>query len=433
MSILTFNLFHQSLSKLLAKPEEHTFLLAVSGGADSMVLADLFQKSGLSFQLAHINYKLRGQDSDDDQTLVQNFCKKHNVKLHLYEVSERDEKPENSIQLWARDLRYRFFKEKLSSEKLDFLVTAHHLNDELETFLINLSRGSGMRGLSGMPKNKNQILRPLLDFPKEEIYRFAKEENIAFREDKSNKKNDYLRNKIRNEIVPKLQELNPDFLENFKKSRDILSENQDFKDREIERISKSLIIKKEDLSIIDKTKLEQEPDLVKFEILKSFGFDNDNEIQKIFSAETGRSFYSENYQLLINRNELIFKDNIIEKNNNEELSLEMDEENHILIPKSICKEILEIGNCEWFFDRGKIKFPLKIRHKKEGDIFYPMGMNGKKKVAKFFKDKKLSILAKSKIWILCDDDDEILGIIPYRQDRRYAKTQNTKDAIKFLV
>ncbi|WP_316931202.1 tRNA lysidine(34) synthetase TilS [Chryseobacterium sp. P1-3] len=187
--------FRNQLENLIHQPEKQTYLLAVSGGADSMVLASLFQGLRIDsrgteydFQIAHINYKLRDKDSDLDQKVVQDFCEKNHVKFHLYEVSGKDQKPKNSIQLWARELRYRFFKEIQQKEKLKYLVTAHHLNDQLETFLINLSKASGIKGLSGIPSRDHHILRPLLNFSKEEIYQFAGEHGIEFREDLSNKK-----------------------------------------------------------------------------------------------------------------------------------------------------------------------------------------------------------------------------------------------------
>ncbi|WP_346983296.1 tRNA lysidine(34) synthetase TilS [Chryseobacterium sp. POE27] len=209
--------FKNQLENLVRYSAMKTYLLAVSGGVDSMVLAHCFNDLRLQFQVAHINYKLRGKDSDLDQKVVQDFCKKNNIKFHLYEVSGKDKKPENSIQLWARELRYHFFSQIQEKENLDFLVTAHHLNDQLETFIINLSKAAGINGLSGIPANENNILRPLLPYTKEEIYTFAKENHIEYREDLSNQKNDYLRNKIRHEIVPKLLETNDHFLENFKK------------------------------------------------------------------------------------------------------------------------------------------------------------------------------------------------------------------------
>ncbi|WP_308004042.1 tRNA lysidine(34) synthetase TilS, partial [uncultured Chryseobacterium sp.] len=206
--MLNVDNFQNQLKNIVDSPENRSYLLAVSGGADSMVLAHCFNDLGIHFQIAHINYKLRGEDSDLDQKTVADFCERNHIKFHLYKVSEKDQKPEHSIQLWARKLRYEFFRNIQREENLEFLVTAHHLNDQLETFIINLSKAAGINGLSGIPANDNHILRPLLNFTKKEIYEFAEENNIEYREDLSNKKSDYLRNKIRNEIVPKLLETN---------------------------------------------------------------------------------------------------------------------------------------------------------------------------------------------------------------------------------
>lgn len=436
--------FKSQLENLVHNPENHTYLLAVSGGADSMVLASLFQDlmdntqgKEHSFQIAHINYKLRGKDSDLDQKVVQDFCEKNHIKFHLYEVSEKDQKPENSIQLWARELRYAFFKEIQQKEKLEFLVTAHHLNDQLETFIINLSKAAGIKGLSGIPSNANCILRPLLSFSKKEIYQFAEQNNIEFREDLSNKKSDYLRNKIRNEIVPKLQETNDHFLENFKKSSFYLNQANDFVQNQIQEIENKLMVFNQEHKILSKEKLDQESDFVKFEILKKYGFNQEEEIPKIFRAENNSSFFSKEYQLIVNRNELIF----IDRNHKQEIedeSLLIDHfdfsENQIdiSIPNSI-EDIDGIDkNFEWDFDAEKLHFPLHLRKQQDGDEFFPTGFSGKKKVSKFFRDEKLSILARQKIWILTDSNNSVLGVLPFRQDRRYAKDEKTKCILKIF-
>lgn len=436
--------FINQLKNLVHEPEKHTYLLAVSGGADSMVLASLFRDfeqethgTEFRFQLAHINYKLRGNDSDLDQKTVQDFCEKNHIKFHLYEVSEKDQKPENSIQLWARELRYRFFKEIQEKEKLEFLVTAHHLNDQLETFIINLSKAAGINGLSGIPSHDNNILRPLLNFSKKEIYQFAELNHIEFREDLSNKKNDYLRNKIRNEIVPKLIETNDHFLDNFRKSSSLLNQTKDFVQKQIQEIENNLTVFNQDYKILSKEKLDQESDFVKFEILKKYGFNQEEEIPKIFKAENNSSFFSKEYQLIVNRDELIFIDRSQEKESEEEIVL-IDHfdfsENQINI--NLVDHIESIDGInkgfEWDFDAEKLHFPLRLRKQKEGDEFYPTGFSGKKKVSKFFRDEKLSILARQKIWILTDSNDSVLGVIPFRQDRRYAKNEKTKWSLKIF-
>ncbi|MBW8524734.1 tRNA lysidine(34) synthetase TilS [Chryseobacterium chendengshani] len=425
--------FKKQLENFTEFPENQTYLLAVSGGSDSMVLAFLFQGLGLKFQVAHINYKLRGRESDSDQKVVEDFCSEHDIRFHLYEVSEKDSKPEHSIQLWARELRYEFFKQIQEKENLEFLVTAHHLNDQLETFIINLSKASGIKGLRGIPANDNKILRPLLHFSKDEIYDFANKNQIEYREDLSNKKSDYLRNKIRNEVVPKLLETNDHFLENFKKSLSYLNQTKDFVQQQIEEIENRITISSTENKILDKEKLNLESDFVKFEILKKYGFDKEEEIKKIFKSETGSSFYSKDFQLIINRSELIFISSNQWINTNEIILIEKSDisENQTIINLENTIATIEGINktFNWDFDAEKITFPLKLRRKEEGDVFYPSGFSGKKKVSKFFKDEKLSILAKQKIWLLADGNNTVLGIIPFRQDKRYAKDEKTKNIL----
>ncbi len=413
--------FQNVLEQLQAQSQQKTYLLAVSGGVDSMVLATLFQLSGLRFHVAHLNYHLRGDDSDRDQQLVSDFCAHHQIPFHLYEVSEKDEKPQNSVQNWARELRYRFFRNIQKQENLEYLVTAHHLNDQLETFMINLSKASGIKGLSGIPINENNIIRPLLTISKDEIYKFAKENQVEYREDVSNQKTDYLRNKIRHNVVPELEKINDNFLQNFAKSMEILNQTKNvLNDLINEKINRFKSDFETGETIINKQEFSQESALVRFEILKYFGFNDEKEMEKIFTAQTGSLFYSSDYQLVVNRNELIIgKKSEVINENSVEIALEITG-NEILIPENIKNEIREFGNCHWKIDQNKIKLPLKLRKKLEGDIFFPIGMIGKKKVSKFFKDEKLSILAKQKIWLLCDANDQIIGILPFRQDGRFA-------------
>ncbi|MCD9854885.1 tRNA lysidine(34) synthetase TilS [Epilithonimonas sp. JDS] len=415
--------FQNVLEHLQPQSQQKTYLLAVSGGVDSMVLAHLFQVSGLKLQVAHINYHLRNEDSNLDQKLVSDFCDKYNIPFHLYEVSAKDQKPENSIQNWARELRYQFFRKIQKEENLEYLVTAHHLNDQLETFIINLSKAAGIKGLSGIPVNENNIIRPLLNFSKDMIYEFAKEKQIEFREDVSNQKTDYLRNKVRHNVVPELEKINENFLQNFSKSIEILNETKDvLNDLVNEKINGFETYIKTGQTIIDKEKFSKESNLIRFEILKRFGFNDEKEMEKIFTAQTGSSFLNSEYQLIINRNELILNQNLhvgSMKMEDEEIVLDIVG-NEILIPENIKNEIQEFGKCNWKIDENKIKLPLKLRKKKEGDVFFPIGMIGKKKLSKFFKDEKISILAKQKIWLLCDANNQIIGVLPFRQDGRFA-------------
>ena len=425
--VLSLLKFQNALGGLLPNSHQKTYLLAVSGGVDSMVLAELFRVCNLKFEVAHINYHLRNEDSNLDQKMVSDFCERHQIPFHLYEVSEVDKQPKNSIQNWARELRYRFFREIQQKENLEFLVTAHHLNDQLETFIIHLSKASGIRGLSGIPKNENGIIRPLLDFSKVEIYDFAEQNQIEFRADQSNQKTDYLRNKIRHNIVPELEKVNSDFLNNFSKSIHYINQAKDFINESVnEKIEILKINSGENQIIINKQKFSEESELIHYEILKRFGFNDEKEMQKVLTAETGSSFFNSEYQLLINRNELIFSKNLeVRGEKLEEIDIEIVG-NKIIVPENIKIEIQEFGNCFWKIDQHKIQLPLKLRKRQEGDLFFPIGMIGKKKISKFFKDEKLSILAKQKIWLLCDADDRVLGVLPFRQDGRFLSEKTSE-------
>ena len=210
-----------------------------------------------------------------------------------------------SLQNCARELRYDFFFKILEEENLDYIVTAHHLNDELATFFINLSRGSGIKGLSGIPKNENSILRPLLKFTKAEIYAFAEENHIDFREDKSNEKNDYLRNKIRNQLTPKILEIFPQFLEQFGESLSYLSSVNDFYQNEIEKTFQEILMdENEEGFTLNKEILFRKPKVLIIEIIRKLGFIG-IEIEKIMNAENGKFFRSNTYEISIKRKEIV--------------------------------------------------------------------------------------------------------------------------------
>ena len=303
--MIDFNSFLDNLEQLGEDISSKTFLLAVSGGADSMVLSSLFKMSNLKFEIAHINYHFRGEDSNLDQKIVEDFCTTNQIKFHLKDVSEEEKSKMTSLQNWARKIRYDYFFRILEEENLDYIVTAHHLNDELETFFINLSRGSGIKGLSGIPTNENSILRPLLKFTKAEIYAFAEENKIDFREDKSNQKDDYLRNKIRNHLTPKLLEISPQFLKQFGKSLSYLSSVNDFYQNEIEKTFQEILTEEnEEGFTLNKEILLQKPKVLIIEIIRKLGFTG-IEIEKIMNAENGKFFRSSTYEIAIKRKEIV--------------------------------------------------------------------------------------------------------------------------------
>lgn len=418
----------ENLEKKIPNFSEKKFLLAVSGGVDSMTLLSIFLdifKEKKNLFVAHINYHLRGEDSLNDQKLVENFCNQNHIPYFIQSIKKT--KPTGSIQIWAREIRYQFFKEILEKNKINFLVTAHHLEDQWETFLINLSRGTGIGGLGGISE-KNQIIRPLLSFTKAEIYHFAQENKIPYREDKSNQKNDYLRNQIRNEISPKIQNLNPEFWQNFKKTLSYINESKNFINEKINQILSEISIQKEENLLLDKEKLSLQSDFVKFEILKKYDFKSQKEIKKIFQAKVGRFFHSNLYTLYIDRKFITINPKNLE-NLEKKDEIWLPNKDKIDLEKFLGKENFPQNFC-WNIDKDKIKFPLKIRKKKDGDFFYPIGMKGKKKISKYLKDEKIPLYEKHKIWLLSDDDENILGILPFRQDKRFFSEEKTKKTIK---
>ncbi len=432
---LTVLAFKEALKALDPLYESHTFLVGVSGGVDSMVLASLCLKAGLKFEIAHVNYHLREEASIQDQKTVEAFCQANAIPLHLYEVGVADHKPGGSIQLWARTLRYDFFKRIQQQAKLSRLLTAHHMEDQLETFIINLSRGSGLKGLSGIPSKENGILRPLLQFSKTQVYDFAQLHQIDFREDLSNESDFYLRNRIRHHIVPRLKETSPNFLENFQKSISILSSIQEHLSQGASDFlnNHKTTDQNGNTQTLDLRALRLESQAIQHEVLKSVGFRSIEQISSVFSCISGSQFQLEDSTAYVNRNELILTR---ELSSDSETTFEFDItdlQGNILVPSVLKAQFTDFSPLEWQFDSDKIQFPLRIRHKKPGDIFYPIGMIGKKKITKFFKDEKISILAKSNIWILCDSQNQILGVLPFRQDRRFVAQNCTSKKYSFLI
>ncbi|MDL1913520.1 MAG: tRNA lysidine(34) synthetase TilS [Bergeyella sp.] len=441
--------FSESLSSLCPNFAQKKYLLAVSGGVDSMVLLTLFKNSGLGFQVAHINYHLRDEESDKDENLVRHYCNQHDILVSVYNVCEK-EKTKTNTQIWARKLRYEFFFRIMEEQQLDFLVTAHHLNDQLETFFINLSRGSGITGLSGIPNGENRILRPLLKFSKNDIYSFAKNMNVPYREDRTNTKDDYLRNRIRNRIVPKFLETIPHFLSGFEKSLSHLKEANSFIRGRVKyflETSKEYNGKNDKKTVLfRKEKLLEEPEIVQYELLKTLGFKHKKEIKKMFSAASGSKFYSDIFALKIESSQWRFspiekktkgKESAEEKENAPLVLLENrthgQESRKISLNPYLKESTIPPKDKAWHVDLDKLNFPLYIRTWKRGDIFSPMGMNGKKKVAKYLREKKIPDTLRKKTKVLCDGKNRVLGILPYRQDQRFAANNTTKNILTFTL
>jgi tRNA(Ile)-lysidine synthase len=319
----------------------------------------------------------------------------------------------------ARKLRYDWFYELLELHKYDFILTAHHLNDSIETFLINLTRSTGIDGLTGIKSINNKVIRPLLPFNKSQIIDYAKDNDIKWREDSSNLKNDYLRNKIRNKLVPIFSDIDSDFISNFSKTIKRLNESSLILKKHTENFKSSNFQTNDDEILILKTSLKDLSSVMIFNLFIEYGFKNTDQIISLCNAETGKIITSKLYSILSDRTHLIIKKNI----KNIDTDYFYNNESDFLFPEHIKVEEGSFINDKksLFLIKDQIKFPLVIRKYMPGDFIYPTGMKGKKLVSKLFKDNKLSMFEKDKQYVLTDQD-HILWVIGIRFDiRKYSK------------
>ena len=403
-------------------------LLACSGGIDSMVLFDVFKKLDIDFCVAHCNFMLRGDESIGDEKFVKEKCEENSIKFFSKSFDTKKEalRSGKSIQMIARELRYSWMKNLLKDRHLNYIVTAHNLNDQFETFLINLSRGSGLKGLTGIPDFP--ILRPLRTFSRKDIELYAHKNKVIWREDSSNSKNHYERNKIRNKITPELLKIFPNWINNFKKSLTYLNESKDALYNMIKIWKKENFIKKEDYFTINKKDLKklQPNKFFVHEIFCEFGFLNEKDLFSIVNSKTGKFLASKKYRLISNRDHLILQ-KINQKQYNELYKWDKKKS----FNKDIKIEIVEQSRdtAEYaILDRFKLDSELIIRKSILGDFFYPSGMKGKKKLSKYFKDEKYSLVDKEKQWLLCSGE-KIVWVIGKRVDRRFAASEKQENPL----
>ena len=412
---------------------EDKLILAISGGADSVALACLLKALNCNFIMAHCNFGLRKEESDSDEVFVKKLAKKLNVECVTSNFDTQNFATQNklSIQMAARELRYKWFEALRLKLDCNFIVTAHHQDDDIETFFINLLRGTGIKGMLGIHPKKRNIIRPLLFARKDEIYDFLKENKIEYREDSSNKDDKYLRNKIRLHLIPLLEEINPSIKETITKDMDYLSGISEIYNTQINK-QKGRLLKQEGsyftISIVELEKLNPMPTYL-YELLKPFGFFSVNDISIALQKQSGKQFFSSTYRLIIDRKKIIIQP--IRKNEKIEIQIDKNDKecfSPIQLGFSL-SENLDIQNNVniAMLDLSKLHFPLVLRKWEKGDFFFPLGMNGKKKLSDFFIDNKISIPEKEQILVLCSAN-EIAWIVGLRLDDRFKITKNTKKA-----
>ena len=411
-------------------------LIAISGGLDSVVLTHLCHKLGFHIALAHCNFNLRGNESDADEDFVLQLAENLELEVFVERFDTELYAKENkcSIQMAARELRYTWFAELAEQLKFDYILTAHHADDNLETFIINFTRGTGLEGLKGIPEVNDKFVRPLLSFSSKDIETYAQENNMKWRDDSSNRSVKYLRNKLRHEVIPILKEINPSLLQSFQSTLSNLNDTADIIEESTNAVLKRAIETIDENHVafkISEFKNVNNPKAYLFEIFKDYGFTEWNDVVDLLYAETGKQVFSNTHRLIKNREHLLLSK--IQLNDNQEILItEDDDKKQTTLGVLFFKEtdaVLEPSlNCI-YVDKALLKFPLTLRNKKEGDVFYPLGMSGKKKVSKYFKDERLSLLDKENTWLLCSGD-HIIWVVNRRADNRFRVTENTKRILK---
>ena len=406
-------IFENKVLKKIKTLKEKKILVCMSGGLDSTVLAHLLLKNNFKISVAHVNYSLRGNESLKNEKFVKDFCKSNKLKLHLKKI--RKGKLNKSIQIETRKIRYDWFKKVLIEFNYDLITTAHHLDDNVENILIGMFRNPSRNNLTLIPEQNKNILRPFLSEKKDDIISYANDNEIEFSVDSSNSQDYYLRNRIRNILIPEIEKIDKYFTEKVSTIIESISSTK------INFVMDNLFIHELDYTKINKQDLENENSLKYFiENLKNFNFYNKKEILNFLIAKTGKKIVSNTHTILSDREFFLIKRNEILDSNEYELEMGINQ-NPFIIKLEMSDEAKKPNSREvcLYCD---IKLPLIVRRPKIGDTFYPYGMKGKKKLSKFFKDKKMSIFAKQNQWVLSNRDD-IIWIIGERADNRFIKTK----------
>lgn len=414
-------------------------LLATSGGLDSMVMAHLFSTLNFDIALAHCNFQLRGNESLEDQFFVQNYAAANDIPVFItqFDTQSFANDYKLSTQVAARELRYNWFYELLENENFDYILTAHHADDNIETFLIHLIRGSGLDGFTGIPAQNESVIRPLLAFSREEISNYAAANAIQWREDSSNSSDKYLRNKIRHDLVPILKELNPNFISSFQKTQKYLNEAQEMVEDATIMIYQQVANENQDEIHFDIKKLKKLPNFKSYlyQWLKEFGFSAWDDIYDLVESQSGKQVFSDEFRLLKDRHFLILRP-ISSIDAEEEYFINKDQKVvNFPIKLFFCNKKYNSNsdNSVIFVDAEKLEYPLVLRRYKKGDVFEPFGMKGKsKKVSKLFKDEKLTLFQKENTWILCSEN-KIVWVVGIRQDERFKIENTTKNSLQIAI
>lgn len=415
---------------------EKPVVVGISGGADSVALLHILVSLGYKCIAAHCNFNLRGDESFRDEQFTIDFTKRLQVPLCKisFETNKYAQENRLSVEMAARELRYRWFEELLNTYDADAVAVAHHRDDSVETLLINLTRGSGLTGLTGIkPKNGN-VVRPLLCVSREDIYAYIENNGLEYVTDSSNSSDIYTRNFIRLKVIPLLEEINPSVKASLARTANHLYDASLIYNHSIEEARK-VIIQNNRLSISALLSFPA-PATILYEMLKPYGFSRTvcESIFTVLDKDSGKIFYSSTHRLLKDRSDLLI--DVLSGEDNRAYLINLEDDN-VDLPVELKPEIVVIKEDYQiekdkkfaYFDFDKLSFPLVLRHWQEGDWFVPFGMKGKKKISDYFNDKKFSLFDKEKTWLLCSGQD-VIWIVGERTDNRYRIEKTTKRVLK---
>lgn len=418
-------------------------LLTVSGGLDSVVLSHLFYTAKLNFDIAHCNFQLRENDSDQDELFVKNIAEQFNVNFHVIKFDTISFQQANgiSIQMAARNLRYDWFRTLKQKYNYKCIVTAHHANDQAETVLLNLTAGTGLRGVRGIKPKTNDIVRPLLEFTRKELETYAEMHQLIWREDISNASVKYKRNSIRHLVIPELEKINPQFITAVNQFSEKISQVELLLNEQVELWKLKYCKNQNDLVFIDIKSLELivYKDLILYELIKEFGFDNTVIIFESLQSISGKKFISKTHTLVVDRNQLVISKNDLTENVYHEIA---EFQKELLINNTkLTFEIIEDFNFNLidsnkniaYFDYSKLTFPLIIRNWVFGDYLKPIGMKGKsKKVSDILIDLKIPINIKDNVLVL-ECAKELAWLINFRISESFKVEEKCFKVLKISV
>jgi tRNA(Ile)-lysidine synthase len=406
-------------------PQDARILVACSGGPDSMVLAHILQRCGYGVVLAHCNFQLRGEESEEDQLLVEQFALKLGVDIEVkcFDTSQEAAHRKTGIQETARDLRYAWFEEIRSQEDLDFIATGHHEDDNLETILFQLIRGSGLAGISGIPPVNGKVIRPLLHVNKSDVTAYAREYNVPFRLDSSNESSKYARNRIRNEVLPLIKELNPKF-------GDHMLDTSDFISQALKLIDETVSLESQSEILVEEIRTSSYPSLLLWKWLSPYGFTSGeiSMVEGLIDKQTGKEVLSTSHLVDRDRDKLLLRKLAPETHEEVELKqLSFNLTTPIQLNASIVTDgspDFALGNNVGWFDAEQINLPITLRKWKDGDQFQPLGMQGHQKISDFLIHQKVARPDKDQVYVL-ESGGEIFWVIGMRVDERFKVKDST--------